>query len=337
MPTTTALLDALADAVAGAEQLLILPHNDPDPDGIASALALQFIAQRLLNLPSAIVYRGMIGRAENRALVRYLGDPLRPLTENDLRAGHPLALIDTQPAAGNHALPPGFPVAIVIDHHPLRPSSTPNRFVDVRPELGATSTILTEYLQTAGLAPTTTLATALFYGIKADTMGLGRGASPADTAAYLYLQPRIDFEALAEIERAQVPAGYFKSFAAALRAARIYDDVLISYVGAMGYPDLAAEIADLLLRVQGVRWVICMGVYGQEMIVAVRTRSRQGGAGRLVQQIVAERGLSGGHGMLAAGHLPIGTEDPRRLARQLRQRALQTLGITAKSSGRRLV
>ena len=105
---------------------------------------------------------------------------------------------------------------------------------------------MTEYLRAAGVEPAPKLATALFYGIKTNTMGLGRAASPADVAAYFYLQPRIDVEALVEIERAQVPADYFKSFAATLQAARAYDGVVISYLGSMAYPDLAAEMADIL-------------------------------------------------------------------------------------------
>ena len=84
-------------------------------------------------------------------------------------------------------------------------------------------------------------------------MGLGRADSPADVAAYFYLQPRIDVETLIEIERVQVPADYFKSFATTIQAARAYDGVVISYVGPMGYPDLAAEMADILSRLEGTR------------------------------------------------------------------------------------
>ena len=89
------------------------------------------------------------------------------------------------------------------------------------------------------------MATALLYGIKTDTMGLTRNASPADAAAYFYLQPKIDADALIEIERAQAPIDYFKSFDVALRAARVYEGVIISYMGLMVYPDLAAEMADV--------------------------------------------------------------------------------------------
>ena len=166
-----------------AGTILILPHNDPDPDAIASAVALRHLLMEALNVESTIAYQGIVGRAENRALLRYLGQPLRPLTDTDLAGEVPIALADTQPGAGNNALPAGSGAAFVIDHHTWREPTATAAYVDVRPEAGATSTILTEYLQEAGLEPEPPLATALFYGIKSDTRGLSCGAGPADMAA----------------------------------------------------------------------------------------------------------------------------------------------------------
>jgi nanoRNase/pAp phosphatase (c-di-AMP/oligoRNAs hydrolase) len=196
----------LLRVVKGSSRVLILPHNDPDPDAIASAIALRYLLFDALSLECTIAYRGVIGRAENRALLRYLGRPLRYLASGDLAGKAAIALVDTQPGAGNNALPANSKVAIVIDHHSWREPTAVSAYADVRPETGATSTMLVEYLRAAGLEPAPPLATALFYGIKTDTRGLSRGAGPADTAAYLYLQPLVDAQALAHIEYAQVPA-----------------------------------------------------------------------------------------------------------------------------------
>ena len=100
-------LEALLSALGGAERLLILPHSDPDPDAIASALGLKALVQHRLGTEVDLVYRGIIGRAENQAMVRYLGYPLRPLVDADLRGAAAVALIDTQPGSGNNVLPPG--------------------------------------------------------------------------------------------------------------------------------------------------------------------------------------------------------------------------------------
>ncbi len=248
-----------------------------------------------------------------------------------------MALVDTQPGAGNVTFPPHAGVVIVIDHHDLHQPETVANFADIRPELGATSTILAEYLQAAELEPSPSLATALFYGIKTNTMGLGRNANPADLKAYYYLQSRIDVGALAKIEHAQVPANYFRDFDTAIRSARIFDHVVISYLDLMDYPDLTAEMADLFLRLERAKWVICMGVYRDTMILSVRTRSRDGGAGRLIQAIIEDRGSSGGHGTVAGGQVPLHGEDPVQLADHLSEKALRYLKIPLVGTGEQLV
>lgn len=330
-------LNTLLETMSSLQRILVLPHNDPDPDAIASAIALRHLLEQRSVAQTTVAYKGIIGRAENKALVRYLNNPLRRLTGADFRQPILIALIDTQPGAGNNALPPQSTAAVVIDHHPWREGSASAAFADVRSDVGATSTILAEYLQAAALEPPPPLATALFYGIKTDTMGLGRGASPSDAAAYFYLQPRIDVDALVEIERAQVPPEYFKSLTAALQAAQRYEDVVISYVGQVGYPDLAAEMADLLLRLEGTRWVLCMGAYQDSLILAARTRSRRGGAGKLVRAVVGAHGMAGGHGTMAGGQVQLHGEDVAQLAMEFGRRALQFLQVPPEIVGKPII
>jgi nanoRNase/pAp phosphatase (c-di-AMP/oligoRNAs hydrolase) len=334
---TQEILERLYETARDAGSILILTHNDPDPDAIASAVTLRYLLAQQVGIESTIAYQGMIGRAENRALVRYLDHPLELLIDADVKQSSRLALIDTQPGAGNINLPPGARVVLVIDHHARRIETATASFADIRPELGATSTILTQYVQAAGVDPSSSLSTALFYGIKTITMGLSRDTSPADAAAYSYLQPRIDVGALAKIEHAQVPADYFRSFDAALRAARMYDGLIFAYVGVLAYPDLAAEMADVLLRLEKARWVICMGVYQKVFILSVRTRSREDAAEKLVQAIVAGEGSAGGHGTMAGGQIPLGSRGAKQKVRLFSQRALQHLGISPEDAGEPLI
>ena len=329
-------LETLLEICAGATEVLILPHNDPDPDAIGSALALAYLIREKLGTNGLVAYSGIIGRAENKALVRYLDQPLHRLASSDLEIIRPVALVDTQPGTGNNALPPETRAAIVIDHHPRQALSKTTTFADVRPEIGATCTMLTGYLQAAGLELPQWLATALFYGIKTDTLGLARGASPADVAAYFFLQGQADVEAIAEIEQAQLPIEYFQQLDAALHAARLCGDLVISYVPQAHRPDLAAEMADLFLRLEGAQWVVCMEAYNDELILSVRTRERRGDAGLAVRAIVGEQGTAGGHGMMAAGHVPLNGRDPDELAQELVQRALLHLGKTAEDGMTRL-
>jgi nanoRNase/pAp phosphatase (c-di-AMP/oligoRNAs hydrolase) len=330
-------LDRLFEAVGDAATILILPHNDPDPDAIASAVGLRHLLREALGVEGTIAYQGIIGRAENRALVRYLDQPLQPLTDANLAEKAPIALVDTQPGAGNNALPASVGATVVIDHHTWREPTAMAAYGDVRPELGATSTILTEYLRAGDLEPDPPLATVLFYGIKTDTRGLSRGAAPADAAAYFYLQPRIEVQALAEIEYAQVPASYFKSFDATLQAARVYNGVVVAYIGPMAYPDLTAEMARLLLRLEKSQWIVCMGLYQGIIILSVRTQSPSGRAEELVQAVVGDEGTAGGHGLMAGAQVPLRGRDPEEVVQLLRQRVLRVLRVPPQMRGKRLI
>jgi nanoRNase/pAp phosphatase (c-di-AMP/oligoRNAs hydrolase) len=322
-------LELLGSAVRNASQVLILPHNNPDPDAIASAVALRYLLAQQFGIASQVLYKGVIGRAENRALIRYLGRPLSRLVSAEQLGTSALMIVDTQPTFGNSAVDQSIPIEGVIDHHPPDASRVVVApFIDIRPDVGATATLLTEYLQTAGLTPTRQLATALFYGIKTDTLGLMRGVSEADIAAYLYLQPHVDVSALIEIEHAQVPVDYFRQLNQTVRAARVYQHIVIAQLGAMAYPDLVGEMADLLLRLDGMRWSFCMGQHNDALILSVRTRDRQGGAGRLARTVIGEEGSAGGHGMLAGGHIKLDGQEPAVLERELERRILQALDIS---------
>ncbi len=336
MSTERTAVQRLLEVVKGAGRFVILPHNDPDPDAIAAAVALQRLVLLQLGIEAQIRYHGIIGRAENRALARYLGNPLR-YTAAWPEDADCIALVDTQPGSGNNLLPPKATAHIVIDHHPQQERTARALFADVRPDVGATSTILVEYLDAANAEIDPPLATALFYGIKADTLGLGRAASSADISAYLTLLPRVDIEGLSAIEHAQVPPEYFRYLDTALNAARVYDGIVVSYIGLLPYPDLVAEVADLFSRLQNTQWVICIGEYRDTLLVSVRCWQRTGNAAQLVRSLVGAQGTAGGHGTMAAGHIPLGHRPAPTLAHELVQRALRYLQVPTDTESRPLI
>jgi nanoRNase/pAp phosphatase (c-di-AMP/oligoRNAs hydrolase) len=324
--TSAEAVVALFAILDGAGNCLIVTHDDPDPDAIASAVALAFLLESRSNLKATLAHGGIIGRAENKAMVRLLSLDLCPLRELDVGQYDAIALVDAQPGAGNVSLAHEVAPTVVIDHHSdVRSNLEGVPFVDLRGACGATSTILTNYLVAAHLDPDSRVATALFYGIKSDTMGLARGAGEADVKAYLYLLPLADTKVLAQIEQAQVPLAYFQAFERALERTFIYDDVVVCNLGDMDWPDLAAEMADFLLRWEGARWIICMGLFNEEIVISVRTNQMEGHAGRVVQKVVQGLGTGGGHSFMAGGRVSVGTESPRDVVRQLRRRFLKEL------------
>lgn len=331
-------LHRLQQAVQTAENAVILAHTNPDPDAIASSVAMQTLLEHTTGLHARILYKGIIGRAENHALVRYLEHPMERMLVSDLRAAACIVLVDTQPGTGNNALSnqEDITATVVVDHHSGSAENIDALHVDVRPEVGAVSTLLVEYLYAAGIPLDTQLATALFYGIETDTMSLQRGTSPLDHWAFCQLLPHVDFEAIATIQRAQVPPEYFRSIASTLQSATIHNNTIVSYVGEMNYPDLTADMADLLLRMRGCRWVLCQGVYRDTLHFSLRTQNKRG-AGQLAQQIAAGIGSAGGHGSMAGGQIPLQDQDANEMANSLRQRLLQQLEIDEEEHMEQLV
>lgn len=331
-----ARLHKLLRALDGANQVLILTHNNPDPDAIASALAMRYLVQQKTGAAAIIGYRGIIGRAENRALVRYLDFPLQRVNLTDIEKAACIIVVDTQPGTGNNPLPAERRITAVLDHHPKLETPALADYVDIRPEIGAASTMLTQYVQAAELVIDQRLATALFYGISTDTMSLQRGTTDEDQKAFCALLPRVDFEAIARIETAALPQDYFSQLHKALRSARIYDSAVIASIGDMRYPDITADMADLLLRYRECRWAICLGVYKDTVYFSIRTQNKRG-AGQLARKVVGYDGAAGGHGSMAGGQIPLNGRKPRGVINRLRKQFRLELAGSAQGVGAKLV
>jgi len=326
-------LDNLFDTVSGVQQLTIVLHNNPDPDAIASGAALKFLLEKKAGLQADIVYQGVIGRAENKALVEYLAVPLHRLPDENPNLPEELALIDTHAQAKNNPIPEGMVPLIVIDHHNDYIDGQA-AFSDIRPNIGATATMLTEYLQAADCRPPRRLATALLYGIKTDTMALSRNTTTADVNAYCYLSTLADIDAFLAFDQAQVPVGYFQGLADAMAGARVYEGgLVISCLSNLPYPDLVAELADLLLRLEGSRWVICLGIFEKRLHFSIRTLDEKINVNRLARIIAGEEGSAGGRETIAGGQVPLGDTKPEELIEQINHRILKFFNISSETNG----
>jgi nanoRNase/pAp phosphatase (c-di-AMP/oligoRNAs hydrolase) len=329
-------LDKLLAVSNQVEQLTIVLHNNPDPDAIAAGAALKYLLEEKTELAVDIVYRGVIGRAENKALVQYLDIPMQVIAEESTLGADNVALIDTHPGASNHPLQEdAFPL-IVIDHHKAS-NDGQAAFSDIRSNVGATSTIMTEYLQASGKRIPKRLSTALLYGIKTDTQALSRNASPADVRAYCYLSYRADINAFLSFEKAQVPAGYFQGLATAMQNAQVYDGLVISNLGNLEYPDLVAEIADLLLRLEGNKWVFCMGVYNETLYFSIRTIEENADVDSVAQSIAEDLGHAGGRDMIAGGQISLKNANLEEVIETIRQRILNNFGLPLDTPASQLV
>jgi nanoRNase/pAp phosphatase (c-di-AMP/oligoRNAs hydrolase) len=289
--------------VRGRGGILIVVHDNPDPDCLASALALRQLFRAKINAEAVIAFSGMIGRSENLIMAGVLDIPLVPLEIIDFAQYRVVCMLDTQPLTGNNSLDPAVQIDIVIDHHPLRKATRECRWVDVREEYGVTATILYEYLIANGVAIDPKLATAIFYAIKSDTQDLGREANPPDRETYLNLFPVVDKQLLYQITNPRQPIEYFRTIRRTLNRARIYGSAVVADMQRVVYPELIAEMADFLLKLEGVETVLTFGQYANELDLSLRTASSAMNAGEMMQRLLAGLGVGGGHNLMAGGKI----------------------------------
>jgi nanoRNase/pAp phosphatase (c-di-AMP/oligoRNAs hydrolase) len=315
-------------AAAGRGPVLITTHDSPDPDAFASGLALATLLKETKNITSRLVYTGLVGRAENRAILRVL-TPEWQLVDSLVNPGDysAVAIVDSQPGAGNNNLPDGLIPNIVIDHHnPLRPETRQVPFRDIRPHMGSTASMLYQYLAIAEVPLFPRLATAMFYGLRSDTNGLARNSTLADSVIYSLLLASLDTHLLHQVLFNGLSQKYFHAFNCGLQNAKINGRTITTYLGNMYRPDLVSEMADLLVRLENVDTALCLGCYENSIYLSLRTGNPRDIAGDLMQQIVAGYGKAGGHGTIAGGQIPVNNQDLDDLVDLITARFLASLG-----------
>ncbi len=283
----------------GASRILILMQDDPDPDAIASALALRTLLGR--NRTGApICTFGTITRPENIAMCKILDIDVEPITTREMHGFDRVAMVDVQPSFLEERF---VEVDLVIDHHPVE-EPVRARIRDVRPSYGATSTILVEYLRAADVKITQRLATALLYGIKADTLGLERGGTRADLDAFAFLYLLANHNALRRIERPALGEAALDALAAGLAKRKIVKGVFFSHLGPVATADLIPQFADFGLQAEGVEWSVVSGVVGADIHVSVRSVGYVRSAGDVTRAAFGDLGSAGGHRTMAKAVLP---------------------------------
>lgn len=291
----------LREILDDARNVLVLLQDDPDPDGLASGLALRTLLGRTRkSMPMGSF--GEVTRPENLEMMRVLDLDIVPVTEESLGSYDRIVMVDTQPPHLRVQLPR---VDAVIDHHPAQ-TSYEARFRDVRNAYGATATMLVEYLRGEGVKVNERLATALLYAIRTDTMQLERPVTEADVEAFTWLFQKANMNWIRRIERPQLPQKMIAQFAKGLQEARIEERVIFTHLGAVTREDIIPQLADFCLQVEDADWSAVSGVYEGELIISIRNVGFVQKAGGVVKTAFSGLGSAGGHRSMAKALIPLG-------------------------------
>jgi nanoRNase/pAp phosphatase (c-di-AMP/oligoRNAs hydrolase) len=286
--------------------------------------------KKKLDRRARLVGGGDIVRAENLHMVKLLDPPIELVQEVDCPPNTGAVLVDCGVAAENHLLLKETirPVA-VIDHHESNGRSPRMPFRDIRPHVAASASIAASYLREQSLVPSAGLATALLYAIRTETRGSETRHSRLDRSVLLWLTGRADPAQLAEIESAPLSVEYFGDLVLALQNTDLYEDTALCLLPRANSAEIVGEVADLLIRCQVVRRVLCGAVVRDDLVLSARTERGGENAAKLVQRALEGIGKGGGHLHRAGGKIPNVGNGPKiaaDLQEQLRERWLAVCG-----------
>jgi nanoRNase/pAp phosphatase (c-di-AMP/oligoRNAs hydrolase) len=298
-------LPGLWRAMRGIDRLAVVAHDNPDPDAIASGVALAQLAGEAGCEPE-VCYYGSISHQENRAFVNLLDLSLRNLDPGEtLDAFDGVALVDHARPGVNDQLPADTLVDIVIDHHPPR-RPVEAGFTHLCSDVGATCTLLVDYFERAGRALGPDVATALLFGIYVDTDGFKRGVAARDFEAAATLIETAELETLTRIESPSIDWGTFDVLARAIADRRVEGEVVLSFVGEVGNRDALPQAADRLLYVDDVRTTVVYGLIDGTVYVSARSRADGFDLGETVREAFGRMGSAGGHADMAGAQIDLG-------------------------------
>ena len=283
-----------------ADRVLILLHNDPDPDAMASGLALRNLLRRTKTTAIIASVQG-VTRPENLRMANLLDIHVEVIPAASVAEFERVAMVDVQPHYFGSLVDR---VDLVIDHHPEQPGYSAV-FKDIRADYGSTSTILTEHLRAVDVNISERTATAMLYAIKSDTLFFNRQTNRADLEAFSFLYPLADATLIRKMEGAEITLERLDYVTRALQTKRMSEQVFTAFLGDTPREDFIPYVADFFLQLENVKWTIIAGIVNDTLVISVRNLGYTRNAGEFVRKWFADIGSAGGHRAMAKAVVPL--------------------------------
>jgi nanoRNase/pAp phosphatase (c-di-AMP/oligoRNAs hydrolase) len=283
---------------SGEDRVLVLINADPD--AIASAMAVKRLLWRKVAAVT-ISNVNVISRPDNAAMLRLLGIAMTHIENVEINRFSKFVIVDSQP--NHHDLFSDFSFNVIIDHHP--DTGVKSDFRDIRPDYGATASILTEYLRSARIKPSVKLATGLLYAIKTDTNSFARQTIMEDLRAFQFLFKHSNTHLARKIEYADLRFDYLKYFRYALSNLQLRRGRIFVHLDQVVNPDVCVLLADFFMRVNPIKWSIVSGIHDNKLIIILRNDGVRKNAGQCAKIAFSPLGSAGGHRSMARAEIPL--------------------------------
>lgn len=332
VPLETPVVERLLEVVDPTRDIAVRIHTSPDPDALGAGAGLSVLLSSRVGYPVPVLYEGDLERVDTEAMARDLCLNLRQAGRDE--DPPQLVYTDCQPGSSNVCAPGGLVVGIV-DHHPWN-GRCEAPFLDIRPGLGAASTLVALYLQESKIDVPPRVAAALLYGIRTDSRHLCSLASTPDVDAFAWLHARADREALGWIERNTIRLAQLPVFRQAFEDLVLAGETAFVRLRNVERFTWVPHVAELLLAVAEISFVAAWTVQGDHLRISIRHERTDLDAPDALAAALGPAARVGGHPTAAAGWVPIpqfaamagvAAEDGPALDEAMRTRLLAVVGV----------
>lgn len=323
----------LLKLLANKKNILVTTHIHPDPDALASSLAMAALLRA--KLPAARVdvsIKGKIAGGINENFARLSRVQLVPWNDSALDEYDAIILLDVQTRFAYNPLPQGRMPLAVIDHHRAPPGAPKSAYNDIRTNVGACGSIVFAYFMELELPITPLLAASLLYAIETDLSGAAGTPNEIDNIALSGLTLLADTHALYQMRYFDLSQSYFQAFFNGISSAQVYGDCVIAHLDAIDTMEKAAVVADTLLRYEHADWALVTAVFENRLTISLRSAGKAlTPAADMMKKMLKNIGEGGGHLTKAGGFIalanPADTATINKRLATLRQRLLSALGL----------
>lgn len=303
------------------KKVYIQTHNFPDPDAVASAYGLQVLLKGA-GIKSVICYKGDIDKTVTYRMARLLDIEMIEISNlKELSNDSEIILVDAQKGNANIINTTGKEI-ICVDHHPVY-EKLEYLYSDIRPQVGACSSIIASYYYENHMKMPVSVATALLYGLKVDTANMTRGVSKLDLDMFYILFQEADSEIINNLDTGVLDFDDLEAYARAISDLHRADDICFSNIGANCPEALIASISDFMLELNDINLVVVYSIREEGIRFSVRSNGYYH-AGTMTNEALSGIGNGGGHENMAGGFASVenieNQKDVKRVQTTVEQR-----------------
>ncbi|MFO7792697.1 MAG: bifunctional oligoribonuclease/PAP phosphatase NrnA [Candidatus Saliniplasma sp.] len=299
----------MVEIIKGSEkEIAIFLHDNPDPDAFASAMALETICEKY-DKTFNTYYGGDIGHPENEIIIENTGIKMKNIEKEDidtvLEISDVIVFLDFAKPGVNSILPKKVNADIILDHHHTNRDVKQAGHVEVRSDVGATSTIITKHLLNLNIQISPMLASSLLYGIKVDTDDFKKNIFPMDFKIISFLSAIADKELIDIFESQPMDPDTMSALGRAISNRRFKNESLIAFAGRVSKKDDIPQLANILSRERDINTVLIYGILDDNIYMSARTKALNIHIGKKMKKAYSSLGEAGGHPHSAGGKIKL--------------------------------